>query len=173
MQDARANLYDKKSRRGTIKVELSEDEYTALTGQINDLQKQVNTLTENNKRQLREMTGQHEYQIKKLTGAHEAQMAAMTRRVEGLRKAIRKWRVKAKVEEPGEVNIIAAERKIVRRKDKNVWEYIEQWTVPIEKNPALAREVWAWLDEKKQTQFVERLYFHEKHGWVVVLRMEW
>lgn len=174
IQDAQANLYDKKGHQGTIKVEISEEEYRAVVGEINGLRDRVNNITADSQRQLQSYKIQCETKLREMADKHQREMEPMNRRVEGLRNAIRKWRIKAKVEEPGELDIIAAERKIVRKKGKKEWQYIEQWKIPVEKNPALAREAWAWLDEREKTQYVERLYFHEKHQcWVAAIRAQW
>lgn len=177
MQEARANLYDKKGRKGTIEVEMAEEEYTALTEQIlalHDLQRTVNVLAEDYSRQLQELKGQYSNKFRQLNANYQGKLETMARRIEGLQNAVRKWRVRAKVDEPSERELISAERKYRSVKGKYVLLYIEHWTIPVEKNPCLAREAWAWLDEKEQTQYVERLYFHEKHQcWVAAIRTEW
>lgn len=191
IEDARANLYDKKGRPGTLKVEMSEDEYRAVVDEINGLRDRINNITADSQRQLQnyksqceaeliEMASQHqnyknqcESKLREIASKHKSEMEAINRRVEGLQNAIRKWRVKAKVDEPGERGIISADRHWTKVKGKHILRYIEHCTVPVEKNPCLAREAWAWLDEHEQTKYVERLYYNEKHGWVAAIRTEW
>lgn len=173
MQDAMSNRY-KKGRERTIKVELTEEEFTTLKREINTLKNKINVLTDEHQQQIRSLKSQNENYLKKLEDGHQAQVELLDRRMENLKNAIKKWRVKAGVDEPGLRELVSAERKLTTRGSRGEWHFVENWTVPVERSPEFAREAWAWLEAEQLTEFVDRLFFHEKlQKWVSAIRTRW
>ncbi|HAG08374.1 MAG TPA: hypothetical protein DCK87_02225 [Desulfotomaculum sp.] len=94
------------------------------------------------------------------------------KRIAGLRNAISKWAKKAgNKSAASQSELIFAE--LAELKVNKEYEYTEHWTILIEKNPHLAREAWEWIRESGKIDFVKRMYYHQKHGWVMALRVEW
>ena len=92
------------------------------------------------------------------------------RRIAGMKEAVTRWAKRAG-DEAGERKLILAERRRVGK--ENDFEYLEHWTVPVPKNPALAREAWMWLEENEEIEAIKRMYYDKREGWIVVLRAEW
>ena len=94
---------------------------------------------------------------------------AMKKRVSGMREAISRWAKKAKDESDDKSELISAERRV----NRNDYEYLEHWTIPIEKSPHIAREAWDWLVKNNEIETVQRIYYHHACGWVAVHRAIW
>jgi len=122
LEEARKNIYDKKGRKGSITVEMTEKEYITFINDyetqldkniaiINTLQqenqklkKQIETLqnslvhpevVENIKCQARQQINAEIKAREKITEELTGQIEALTRREEGLRDALSRWQKKA------------------------------------------------------------------------------
>ncbi|MGD0152985.1 MAG: hypothetical protein ABSC17_04365 [Thermacetogeniaceae bacterium] len=103
-------------------------------------------------------------QLQNQVAGLSGQVAALEHRNEGLYKAVGKWRVKDEVDASDEKpKLVMAERKCI----VSEWVYLEHIVIPVENNPHLARDAWNWLEyhaQTNQTKYIERIYYHEKHG---------
>jgi len=174
MRDAQAHKYNpKKNKTGHITVEMSEEEYISIVNEIERLKNDIQKQQVAHQRQIKDENNRSKNQIQAIENQYKSQIKALEHRIEGLQLAVKKWRVKAGEDEPNEVKLIMAERKIIKNKGKAEWQYLEHITIPVEKNQHLAKEAWFWIEENKQDQYIERLYFHLSYGWVAVIRMRW
>ncbi|MFO7296472.1 MAG: hypothetical protein C0P72_010695 [Clostridia bacterium] len=91
----------------------------------------------------------------------------LEKRIEGLRQAVKRWRIKAGVDAPEEDPILI---KAEVAKKKGEWFLFEHYALPVEKNVALIYEAREFLItfEGFEIEEFERLYFDERHGWVAV-----
>lgn len=174
LKEAQANKYDhRKNKMGEIKVEMSENEYISLVNEIHGLKGHIQEIQKEHQRKIGILDAENKEQLKNMKQQYQSQIEKLEHRINGMRAAVRKWRVKAGVDEPAESELAMAERRIIRNKKGLEWQYLEHRTIPVEKNPHLAREVWVWLEERKQDQYVERIYFHQSFGWVAIGRVKW
>jgi hypothetical protein len=104
----------------------------------------------------------------------ENQMAYLERRLEGHRKAVRKWRVKAGVDvPPGTPEVVGAERVRRRKGKQEEWHYLVHVALPVERNPHLAREAWEAALSLVREEHLDRVYYHQQQGWVMAYRARW
>lgn len=105
----------------------------------------------------------------------EFQVQILEHRLQGHREAVARWRQRAGVTPPvNEIELFKTEIYIFRG---DFWTR-EYYTLPIEKNPYLLAEAWAWVVENglNDMEICERVYFDQydqKRGWVLIIAKPW